>query len=64
MACRTCMHWKPKKAGIMAKFFMAPCELGEGWRYLSPHFHCTNHQEAEKRVVEARAAWIGYGETK
>lgn len=64
MACSTCSHWKPKSAGPMAQFFMAPCELGDGWRYLSPHFHCGKHQEAEKRVSDARLAWIGGGKSK
>lgn len=58
MNCKTCEHWKPKKAGEMAKHHMAPCDLGPSWRQLSPGHHCDKHKPASPQVQAARISWL------
>lgn len=58
MACKTCQHWSPKKAGQMAKHHFALCAQGKPWEFKSPEHQCLKHKPAAEDVTAARIVWL------
>lgn len=58
MTCSTCSEWNPRKNKPMAAHHLAVCNLGPLWVFMPPTGKCSQHKQAEAKVVEQRVKWL------
>ncbi len=57
-SCLTCLGWRLKESGAMARHGFARCAHDKAWSFFSLFHSCSRHEEASEEIVEARKRWL------